>query len=938
MKKILTLLFACITLFVNAQSGLLNGTGYAPDITVNDINGNTHNLYSYLGNGKIVVLELMSTTCGFCQQYTAGNENAYQTYGPSGADVAEFLALEVNASTTDSDLTIFANTYGVNFPICNDISPTGIDYQMYYQPSFYVIYPDSSYTTICPSFCNENSSSTTIEILLNSAIQSGLPPAYGCTDPLASNFDSTATAEDGSCDYTSYFVTTVGMAFSPDTIFCDVGDTINFSLGGYHNAVEVDQATFLASGNVSNGGFNFGYGATGMFIPTNPQTYYYVCQPHASGGMVGVIIASSVPIAGCTDSTATNYDSNATVDDGSCFYGNLFISEYAEGSGYNKYIEIYNGTSATINLANYELWTITNGGNWTENTLSLSGSLAVGGVYVIHHSSSNINSTISAVGDINWSQAVWTGDDAVGLAYNGNLIDVIGEDGPDPGNGWNVAGITDGTKDHTLVRKCSVTQGNTDWNLSSGTDSMSSEWVVLSQNDWTDIGQHTTPCLSVDVYGCTDSLAINFDSLATIDDGSCTALALGCTDTTAFNFDAIANIDDGTCCYISGCTDILATNYDVTACYDDGTCIAVILGCSDNTAMNYDSIANTSDGSCIYLNDKVALFFSEYGEGNSNNKYLEIYNATANAVDLSAYALARVSNAPTTLGVYEYWLAFDSGAVILANDVYIIAHPSADSIILAQADMTYSTLSNGDDGFALVYGVKPIIPVAAGNEYVILDVLGDFNGVAGNGWDVAGISEATKNHVLVRKCVVDLGNTDWTISSGVDSISSEWLVLSNENWTDIGVHTYPCSIIIVNGCTDSIACNYDSLANTDDGTCNTAYGCTDVTAQNYNSLATCDDGSCLATVYGCTNPLAINYYPGANVDDGSCCLVVGCTDSTASNYNASACYDDGTCTFVVSGCTDPLATNYNALATVDDGSCTYPTNCNAYPTGLNVYD
>ena len=35
--------------FLNAQSGLLNGTGYAPDITVTDINGNSHNLYSYLG-------------------------------------------------------------------------------------------------------------------------------------------------------------------------------------------------------------------------------------------------------------------------------------------------------------------------------------------------------------------------------------------------------------------------------------------------------------------------------------------------------------------------------------------------------------------------------------------------------------------------------------------------------------------------------------------------------------------------------------------------------------------------------------------------------------------------------------------------------------------------------------------------------------------------
>jgi hypothetical protein len=66
-----------------------------------------------------------------------------------------------------------------------------------------------------------------------------------------------------------------------------------------------------------------------------------------------------------------------------------------------------------------------------------------------------------------------------------------------------------------------------------------------------------------------------------------------------------------------------------------------------------------------------------------------------------------VSNAPTTVGVYEYWVNFDSAAVVLANDVYIVAHPSSDSVILAQADMTYSVLSNGDDGFALVYGGKP---------------------------------------------------------------------------------------------------------------------------------------------------------------------------------------------------------------------------------------
>ena len=909
MKKLLTLLFVGFTLLANAQSGMLNGTGYAPDVTVADINGNIHNLYSYLGSGKIVVLELMSTTCGFCQQYIVGTENAYQTFGPTGMDVAEFLALEVNASTTDADLTNFASTYGVNFPMCNDISPVGINYQMYYQPSYYVIYPDSSYTTICPSFCNDNSSSSTIESLLNNAIQSGLAPVYGCTDSTASNYNPLATTDDGTCNFTSYTITTIGTSFSLDTIICDIGDTINFILGGYHDVTEVDQSTWLANGATYNGGLYLS--GVGQVIITSAQTYYYVCSPHVSMGMKGVIIANAVAVNGCTDSIATNYDATATVDDGSCFYGHLFISEYAEGSGYNKYIEIYNGTGSDIDLSDYELWKITNGGNWPEYTLSLSGILADGGIYVVHYSSSNIDPIISSVGDLTWSQASWTGNDAVGLAYNGVLIDVIGEDGADPGNGWDVAGIIDGTKDHTLLRKCSITQGNTDWNLSAGTDAMSSEWVVLVQNDWTDIGQHTAPCLSVDVYGCMDSLAINFDSLATIDDGSCIALALGCTDATAFNFDASANTDDGNCCFLSGCMDMNAFNYDATACYDDESCIALTLGCTDVLAMNFYSTANTSNGNCIYLSDKVDLFFSEYGEGTSNNKYLEIYNASANAVDLSSYALARVSNTPSIIGVYEYWVNFDSGTVIPANDVYVITHPLADSIILTQADMTYSALSNGDDGFALVYGVEPISPIASGNQYVLLDVLGNFNGDPGVGWDVAGVTEATKDHTIVRKCSVDLGNTDWAASSGIDSISSEWFVLTNEDWADISLHTNPCSVLILSGCTDLLASNYDASANA-------------------------DDGSCIAVLTGCTDPAADNYYASANTDDLSC-IYAGCTDLLSDNYDATATVNDGSCTYLINGCKDPLADNYDPTATVDDGSCTYST-CDAKPTGLNAYD
>jgi hypothetical protein len=132
---------------------------------------------------------------------------------------------------------------------------------------------------------------------------------------------------------------------------------------------------------------------------------------------------------------------------------------------------------------------------------------------------------------------------------------------------------------------------------------------------------------------------------------------------------------------------------------------------------------------------------------------------------------------------------------------------------------------------------------------------------------------------------------------------------------------------------DPLACNYDSTATCDDGSCNTVYGCMNSLACNYDPLATCDDGSCL-TAYGCTDPLACNYDPTATCDDGSCNTVYGCMDATAFNYDPLATCDDGNCIASVYGCTDGSATamNYNPLANVNQVSaidssnpCTYCT-------------
>ncbi|MBC8265923.1 MAG: gliding motility-associated C-terminal domain-containing protein [Flavobacteriales bacterium] len=87
-----------------------------------------------------------------------------------------------------------------------------------------------------------------------------------------------------------------GNSFTIDTLYANVGDTINFQLTATHNAVEVSQTTWLANVTISNGGFNLPLGVDSFIVLNNIGTYYYVCQPHvASDTMKAVIIVTGNP-------------------------------------------------------------------------------------------------------------------------------------------------------------------------------------------------------------------------------------------------------------------------------------------------------------------------------------------------------------------------------------------------------------------------------------------------------------------------------------------------------------------------------------------------------------------------------------------------------------------------------------------------------------------
>ena len=113
----------------------------------------------------------------------------------------------------------------------------------------------------------------------------------------------------------------------------------------------------------------------------------------------------------------------------------LFISEYVEGSGSEKYIEIYNPTSSAVDLADYELRLYSNGNSTPNSVSSLvdGGILAPGGVMVLKNGNANL-----FPGGIVISAVNHNGDDAYDL-YNtvtGMVVDIFGEIGVDPGSSW----------------------------------------------------------------------------------------------------------------------------------------------------------------------------------------------------------------------------------------------------------------------------------------------------------------------------------------------------------------------------------------------------------------------------------------------------------------------------------------------------------------------
>ena len=408
---------------------------------------------------------------------------------------------------------------------------------------------------------------------------------YGCVDPGAFNYDSTATMMDlvPDCNYelwigdaggdgwgNSYIgvyqngidlgTYTMGPGDYQQTfnIILDPGvpvEVFYFEVGGpqqppqeiqfqtWHNSFKLTNADgFVLLYEGQNPFADNGNGALQGF--DSPFFVKYVSIPFCGNSCIPTIV-------GCMDATAFNYNPIANTDDDNC-------------------VEVVLG--CTNDLAfNY---------NSLANVDDNSCQSIITGCMDLVADNYNIlaNTDDSSCYYIGCTDGAALNYDSTATVNNGCIYPVLGCTDPDAYNYNPLANVDDSTCLPVILGCMDVTM----WNYNSLAN--------------TDNGN----CIPF-IYGCTDSTSFNFDPLANTDNNTCVEFIYGCTDVLSFNYNPLANTLDNSCCYIGGCTDATALNYDEDACFNDGSCIDVVEGCTDVSAFNYNAAANVSDSiSCLY--------------------------------------------------------------------------------------------------------------------------------------------------------------------------------------------------------------------------------------------------------------------------------------------------------------------------------------------------
>ena len=801
----------------------------------------------------------------------------------------------------------------------------------------------------------------------------------GCIDASACNYDSTATIDDGSCEYITPVDLGDDIETCEESVTLDAGaghDSYLWSTGETTQTIEVtetgDYSVEVQSG-ISND-FSMSFDGNDDYVLINSN------------------IIQSLPITINTDIYFDEINVNNIIFSKDNTW--LWYMRHADNS---MQLSVYNQIQGAETLHEYYF----NENEWYNITITMDEN---------NNISQYVNGELLSLSEINWNTEI----DGINLDNNESYR--IGM--------WEMdSEILDGSIDNLQIWNSILTQEEIQNYIScppSGSESNLSGLWKFEEGDGNTVYDYSGNTNNGTINGATWSNDTPEQSCLFCDSSdsiSITFNSYGCTDENACNYDEEATCDDSSCEYITPVDlgeDIETCDEAVTL--DAGSGYDSYLWSTGETTQTIEvtesgdysvevSNGNLNNFSMFFdgINDNAVISHSESFEniqGFTLSFDLMFNDLPQNYINSGGfnYAAYRIlekwSNSNETR---SFEVSLINEATLLSNgDIYsprmnVCINGGCWEGISAEL-LTFNEFNkinfvfNQDSIYSYLNGelVNQIdIPdyeymwvsdndIFIGNSNQVSDQLcldGKLDNI--QIWNIALTAQEVYNYSNCPPNGSEIGLIAlWNFEDGVGNFITDLsgngntgtvngATWSNDTPEQNCVSCQSSDIISItfntSGCTDELACNYNSEAICDDGSClyfdecgecggEGTLGCTDISACNYDSEADCDDESCTYPVQyydcsgnclndidgdgicneleisGCTDLEADNYDASATDDDGMC-EYLGCTNSSAENYDSTANVDDGSC--IILGCMDSEAANYNSEANQDEESCLY---------------
>jgi hypothetical protein len=715
------------------------------------------------------------------------------------------------------------------------------------------------------------------------SLPSGIPYIEGCRNPLAVNFDASATLDNGQCEFVGGCMIENDYNFKADAVFDDgscVGTPVaieDLTTAEYISGCTNPLATnYNSSATLDDGSCDF---VGGCMIQNDPN--YKDDAVFDDGSCVGIAVAleNEQYVLGCKDETAINFNPNATLDDGSCgFIGGCMIQGDA---AYNPMAQYDDGSCQGITTAIQSY----------EYTLGCTSPLAWNkdDTATLDDGSCEFIEGCTIEGDPNYNpEAVvddgsCAGEPLYDLEEFGSDEYILGCTNPLAANHNPAATLNDGSCN--FKGGCMI-PSDPNFDIEAVYDD--GGCVGTPFQDLSDFAEEEY------IEGCTNPNAANHNPSATLNDGSCT-FVVGCTIEGDANYNPMAVADDGSCSgisvqledaeYIQGCTNPLATNHNPAATLNDGSCLFKG-GCMIVGDPNYDSTAVVDNGSCV-----------------------GIPSAPEPSIQYTPACLDPLASNTISPLLVEELEALGQTPI---NDPDLCNYKSGCTIV---GNDNYDPEAVVDDG-SCYFEVGPPIDFAE-ESVTYYDACTDPNSLTYVGDDILALYEA--NNIVVvsdpTQCQYQSGCMNPNgLNYDATAVRDTGLCVFETSPSNTPITTNDAITILTNVCaiqvTSDLNLELNAMGNLSLGAINmlseqiTGNTCLDLDAETGEGFSN------VAYLPTCGLEQASNYNPSVGLtlngtkyvqDNSTCVFNAGCTSVDALNFEASAVSDDESCVFASGG-------------------------------------